>query len=123
MQYMLTIWVEEAKMAASAPEEMKAHVDSFAEFVKDITDRGILKDSAPLQPVATATTVQVRDGEVVTTDGPFAETKEQLAGYFVLECANLDEAIELAARLPAAAAGSIEVRPVNEEMKAMVHGG
>jgi len=123
MQYMLTIWVEEARMAASSPEEMKAHVEAFQEFVKDITDRGLVVSDAPLQPVATATTVRVRDGEVLTTDGPFAETKEQLVGFFVLECADLDEATELASRIPAAAVGSIEVRPVNLEMRAMVHGG
>ena len=122
MQYMLTIWAEEAKMAASTPEEMKGHVEAFQEFVKDITDRGIVVSDAPLQPSATATTVRVRDGEALTTDGPFAETKEQLAGFFVLECADLDEAIELASRIPAAAVGSIEVRPVNLEMRAMVHG-
>ena len=122
MQYLLTIWVEEAKVAASSPEEMKAHAEAFAEFVKEVTDRGILLSSAPLQPAAIATTVRVQDGEVLTTDGPFVETKEQLAGYFVLECPDLDEAIDLASRIPAASAGSIEVRPVNEELRAMVHG-
>jgi hypothetical protein len=123
MQYMLQIWTDEATMAASTPEDMKAHVEAFQDFVKDVTDRGIVVSDAPLQPVATATTVRVRDGEVLTTDGPFAETKEQLVGFFVFECKDLDEAIELASRIPAAAVGSIEIRPVNLELRQMVHGG
>jgi hypothetical protein len=123
MQYMVQIWTDEATMAASTPEQMKAHVEAFQDFVKEVTDRGIVVADAPLQPVATATTVRVRDGEVLTTDGPFAETKEQLVGFFLFEVADLDEAIELASRIPAAAIGSIEVRPVNLELRAMVHGG
>src|SRR5438046_10116757 len=104
MQYMLTIWAEEAKMAASTPEEMKGHVEAFQEFVKDVTDRGIVVSDAPLQPTATATTVRVRDGEALTTDGPFAETKEELVGFFVLGWKDLDEAIVLASRITAASA-------------------
>jgi len=123
MQYMVQIWAPEAAMAASTPEEMKAHVEAFQNYVKEVTDRGIVVSDAPLQATATATTVRVRDGEVLTTDGPFAETKEQLVGFFVFELDNLDEAIELASRIPAAAVGSIEVRPVNLELRAMVHGG
>ncbi len=66
----------------------------------------------PLEPTSTATSVQVRDGEIITTDGPFAETKEQLGGFYILECDNLDQAIEWAAKIPHAASGTIEVRPV-----------
>ena len=123
MQYMVTIWAPEEQMAASTPEQMKAHVEAFQDYVKEVTDRGIVVSDAPLQATASATTVRVRDGEVLTTDGPFAETKEQLVGFFLFELDDLDEAIELASRIPAAAIGSIEVRPVNLELRAMVHGG
>ena len=122
MQYLLTIWVEEALMVEAAPADMKAQLEAFQEFVKEIADRGISIADAPLQPSATATTVRVRDGERLTTDGPFAETKEQLVGFFLLECSDLDEAIDIASRIPSAAVGSVEVRPVNHEMRAMVHG-
>ena len=123
MQYMVSIYAPEEQMAASTPEQMKAHVEAFQDYVKEVTDRGIVVADAPLQATATATTVRVREGEVLTTDGPFAETKEQLVGFFVFELDDLDEAIELASRIPAAAIGSIEVRPVNLELRAMVHGG
>jgi hypothetical protein len=122
VQYLLTIWVEEALMVEAAPADMKAQLEAFQEFVKEIADRGISIADAPLQPSATATTVRVRDGERLTTDGPFAETKEQLVGFFLLECSDLDEAIDIASRIPSAAVGSVEVRPVNLEMRAMVHG-
>ncbi|MEN3307537.1 MAG: hypothetical protein V7603_3739 [Micromonosporaceae bacterium] len=80
-------------------------------WVKEVTDRGVRLDGNRLQPVSDATTVRVRDGETLITDGPFAETKEQIAGYDVIECADLDEAIEVASKHPVASFGSIEVRP------------
>jgi hypothetical protein len=83
-------------------------------FTKDIVDRGIYQSGEALQPTATATTVRVRDGETLSTDGPFAETKEQLGGFYVVEAKDLDEATEIAARIPDVRNGSIEVRPVME---------
>ena len=80
-------------------------------FTKDIVDRGIHKGGEALQQIATATTVRVREGETLTTDGPFAETKEQLGGFYLLECADLDEAIAWAKKVPLSG-GGIEVRPV-----------
>jgi hypothetical protein len=76
--------------------------------------RGILRGGERLRPTTDATTVRVRDGETLTSDGPFAETKEQVGGYFVVECDNLDDAIEAAAKLPGALSGSVEVRPIWE---------
>ncbi len=81
-------------------------------FTQDIVKAGKFKAGDRLQPAATATTVRVRDGKTLTIDGPYAETKEQLGGYYLVEAANLDEAVAIAARIPGARFGSIEVRPV-----------
>jgi hypothetical protein len=89
---------------------MRAHPG----FLQEVQQRGLLIGGAPLQPTSTATTVRVRDGKTMITDGPFAETKEQLAGFYILNCKDLDEAIAMAARIPDAVAGSIEIRPVIE---------
>ena len=86
----------------------------YAEFMKGVAERGVLQGGERLRPTADATTVRVREGEVLSTDGPFAETKEQLAGYFLVDCKNLDEAIEVAALIPGAKSGSVEVRPIWE---------
>jgi hypothetical protein len=82
--------------------------------MKMVSDRGLLQGGERLRPTSDATTVRVRNGEVLSTDGPFAETKEQLGGYFVVDCKDLDEAIEVAGKLPGARQGSIEVRPIWE---------
>jgi hypothetical protein len=79
-----------------------------------VTKNGLMRTGDALQGVATATTVRVRDGKTTTTDGPFAETKEQLGGYYVLDCKDLDEAIACAAKIPGAMRGSIEIRPILE---------
>jgi hypothetical protein len=115
MRYMLLIY-QEGSLAEESPAEIEAHADAFTAYLKGLIDRGIWKASEPLQPVSTATTVRVRDGEVLVTDGPFAETKEQLASFFLIDCRDLDEAIEVAAGIPNARVGSIEVRPVWEDM-------
>ena len=81
-------------------------------FTEDVQKKNLMLGSNALQPVATATTVRVRGGKTETTDGPFAETKEQLGGYYLLDCKDLDQAIEYAARIPSAKNGSVEVRPV-----------
>ena len=89
-------------------------LDRWFAYTKELQDRGLMQGGEALQPIATATTVRVRNGDTVTTDGPFAETKEQLGGFYLLNCKDLDEAIEMAAKMPAAPFGSIEVRPIME---------
>jgi hypothetical protein len=114
MRYLLVIYTPESAGAEATPEQWQNTMDAYNAFTKDITDRGIMLGGEALQPTSTATTVRVRDGETVTTDGPFAETKEQLGGFYMVECKNLDEAIEVGAKIPGAQFGSIEVRPIME---------
>ncbi len=114
MRYALLIYNSEQDWTSQSEEESQAQFQEYMAFTKDIVDRGILQSGEALQPTATATTVRVRDGETLTTDGPFAETKEQLGGFYVVEAKDLDEAIEIAARIPDVRNGSIEVRPVME---------
>jgi hypothetical protein len=118
MRYALLLYQEEPP--EFTPEMIEHHVGEFAAFVKEVTDRGVLRGGSPLSPVQTATAVRIRDGKTLTTDGPFAETKEALAGFFVVECADLDEAIEIASKVPTAAMGTVEVRPVSEEIDALM---
>jgi hypothetical protein len=112
MKYVLTIYADERGFESATPEQMKQVTDAYDAFSKEVRDKGIFLGGEGLQPTSTATTVRVRDGETLTTDGPFAETKEQLNGFYLLECNDLDEAIEWAAKIPGAARGSVEVRPV-----------
>ena len=114
MRYALLIYASEQDWANQSEEESQAQFQEYMAFTKDIVDRGIYQSGEALQPTATATTVRVRDGETLSTDGPFAETKEQLGGFYVVEAKDLDEAIEIAARIPDVRNGSIEVRPVME---------
>ncbi len=114
MRYALLVYANEAVYAAMKPEEYAAMFQGHATFASEAQQRGILADGAPLQPTTTATTVRIRDGRTLITDGPFAETKEQLAGFYILNCRDLDEALAMAARVPDAAYGSIEIRPVME---------
>jgi hypothetical protein len=86
----------------------------YGQFMEEMNERGVLQGGERLRNTTDATTVRVRDGETLTTDGPFAETKEQIGGYFIVDCKDLDEAIEIAAKIPGAAHGSIEVRPIWE---------
>jgi hypothetical protein len=111
MQYALLIYTPEP--SGDVPEDvMAAELDGYAAFTKHIVDRGVMKGGEALEPTATATTVRVQDGRTVTTDGPFAETKETLGGFYLVEAADLDEAIAYAAMIPGAKFGCIEVRPV-----------
>ena len=112
MQYMLLIYTNEAEASGRAPEDMKAMFAEYGEFTKGIIGSGHFKAGDALQPVATATTVRVRNGKQLVTDGPFAETREQLGGYYLIEAKDLDEARGIAAKIPGARLGSIEVRPV-----------
>ncbi len=111
MRYLLLIYTEEPTEAP--PEDvMAAELEGYNAFSKEITDRGLFEAGEALHPTISATTVRVRDGQTVTTDGPFAETKEALGGFYLISAKDLDEAIELAAKIPGATHGSIEVRPI-----------
>jgi hypothetical protein len=112
MQYMLLIYQNEAQMAGQSPEEMQRFMGEYMEFSRSINQSGHFKAGDGLQPTSTATTVRVRDGKQLVTDGPFAETREQLGGYYLIEAKDLDEARSIAARIPSARFGSVEVRPV-----------
>jgi hypothetical protein len=114
MRYVLAIYGSEQGWAEATEADTAAMIAAYDSFTKDIVDRGLFQSGEALQPTSTATTVRVRDGKTLTTDGPFAETKEQLGGYYVVDCKDLDEAIEVAAKIPGASQGSIEVRPVME---------
>ena len=114
MRYALLICTDETAMSAVSPEEAHASTAEYMAWSEEMGKRGLLQGGERLRPTPDATTVQVREGEVVTSDGPFAETKEQMGGFFLVDCKDLDEAIEVAAKLPGARNGSIEVRPIWE---------
>ncbi len=112
MQYMLLIYDDERHFRDMSEEERGKIFQEYGAFTQGLRDRGAFVAGEPLQPISAATTVRVRDGEQLVTDGPFAETKEQLGGYYVVEADSIDEAIEHAAKIPSARYGSIEVRPI-----------
>ena len=112
MQYLLLIYQRESDWAALSETETGKVFQEYMEFSRGIRKSGNYVGGNALQPVETATTVRVKDGKTLTTDGPFAETKEQLGGYFLIEAKDLDDAIAIAARIPDARTGSIEVRPI-----------
>jgi hypothetical protein len=112
MKYMLLIYGEEGM--EMAPSEHEAMMNEYWAYTDMLQKNGHMIVGDALQPVATATTVRVRDGATQTSDGPFAETKEQLGGYYLVEASDLDQAIALAAQIPGAKHGSIEVRPLME---------
>jgi hypothetical protein len=117
VRYALLIYADE-KLRESAPAESVEQMnEAFSAFTTELAESGAWVGGEELQPTATATSVRLQGGvwgDVLTTDGPFAETKEQLGGFYVVECGDLDEAIELAARVPSAPFGTIEVRPLAE---------
>lgn len=114
MRYMLIIAGDESTLAALSPEEGKALVDSYVAFAMDATASGVLQTIERVRPSPEATTVRVRNGKIDTSDGPFADGKEQIAGYAMIDCEDLDQAVEIAAKVPAALTGSVEVRPIWE---------
>jgi hypothetical protein len=115
MKYLCVVYIEEKKLAAVNPSDPDAlNDDECIAYDESLRKRGLCLASEALQPVETATTVRVRNGKVAITDGPFAETKEQLAGFYLIEARDLNEAIQVAAKIPPARIGSIEVRPVRE---------
>jgi len=115
MRYMMLVYTQETYNAT--PEERAQVFNGHMAVQQETSRRGIFRGADPLQTTASATTVRVQNGKVLVTDGPFAETKEQLAGYYILDCADLDEALEWAAKIPSAcggASGCIEVRPIRQ---------
>jgi hypothetical protein len=114
MQYMLLIYASEAEGRRVSEAQMREVMQDYMTFTQSIAEAGQLKAGDPLEGTSTATTVRVRNGKTVVTDGPFAETKEQLGGYYIVEARDLDEAIGIAARVPGARFGSVEVRPIRK---------
>ncbi|HEY0989119.1 MAG TPA: YciI family protein [Kofleriaceae bacterium] len=112
MQYLLLIYDPEKTWATMPEAERNQMFTEYMTFTNDIKTSGHYRAGDALQPTHTATTVRVRDGKMSTTDGPFAETREQLGGYYLVEAKDLDEATRIAARIPSAKIGSIEVRPI-----------
>ena len=112
MQYLLLIYSNEKEMAGRTASAIASMTAEYMEFTKGIIQTGQFKAADRLRPTSEATTVRVRNGQVAVTDGPFAETREQLGGYYLVEAKNLDEATAIAARIPGAKYGSIEVRPI-----------
>ena len=113
MRYLLLIYQDEVAHSQWSEEELAAEYQDYFAFGAETEKLGVSAGDA-LMPTNTATTVRVRNGKIMTTDGPFAETKEQLGGYYMLNCNDLDEAIEIAAKIPGAKHGSIEIRPLME---------
>lgn len=110
MQYAFLIHDDEKNQYIRSPERLAA----YGKFSEEVVNRGMMRGGYRLRPTTAATTVRIRDGKTLLSDGPFAETKEQLGGLYVLECKDLDEALEMAAKIPSADGGSIEVRPIWE---------
>jgi hypothetical protein len=114
MRYLMMICRDEKQTAAVSEAEGSAILAEYGKFMEEMTKRGVLQGGERLRPTTEATTVRVQNGKVLTSDGPFAETKEQLGGYFMVDCKDKDEAIEIASKVPGARLGTIEVRPIWE---------
>lgn len=114
MKYMLMICLEEDRELARNGEQEAATLKEYGAFGEEMGRRGILQGGARLRPTSDATTVRLRNGQVLTADGPFAETKEQIGGFYLVDCQDLDEAIEVAAKIPGARTGAVEIRPIWE---------
>ena len=114
MQYMLLIYENETEMQKISPAEMETIIKEYFAFTDDIVKSGQFKAGDPLESITTATTVRVREGKTLTTDGPFAETKEVLGGFYLINASDLDEALKWAQQIPGAWHGRVEVRPVME---------
>ena len=112
MKYMLLMYWDQSTVPKSTPEEYQAAAQTWSALGDEMKAAGVLESNNGFSPVTNATTVRVRDGKTLTTDGPFAETHEQLGGYYLLDCKDLDEAIGWAAKVPSAKYGTVEVRPL-----------
>lgn len=114
MRYLCLIYDEEKKLEGMSEADSQAFMGEYFAFTEDVRKSGHFQAGEALQPVATATTVRVRNGKISTTDGPFAETKEQLGGFYLIEARDLNDAIQVASRIPSARLGCVEVRPIVE---------
>jgi hypothetical protein len=112
MKYTFLLYGDETRWFNATPEELQEVMAAYEAFSREVTEAGALVAGEPLDATSAATTVRVRDGEPVLSDGPFAETREQLGGFYVLECRDLDEAVRWATKIPAVTEGSVEIRPV-----------
>ena len=112
MKYLLTIYGDESRWAEATPQDLEEMMSAYEAFTREATAAGVMLGGEGLSPSGTATTVRVRGDDVLTSDGPFAETREQLGGYYLVDCGDEEEAIGWAARIPGARHGAIEVRPV-----------
>ena len=112
MKYLLLIYTDETELDRADPADREAINKEYGDLADDLGARGVMQGGEELAPISSATTVRVRDGANLVTDGPYAETKEQLGGYFAIDVNDLDAAIEIAARIPGARTGAIEVRPI-----------
>src|SRR6202000_439929 len=121
MQYLLMVYRSEAEIFKMSDADRQKMTGEYGAYTQSIIQSGHFKAGDGLQPSTTATTVRVRDGKILATDGPFAETREQLGGYYLVEARDLDEAIGIAARIPGAVTGSIEVRPIMIYSPELVH--
>jgi hypothetical protein len=114
-KYAALLYRDETAQPAPNSADMQKLYQAWGAFNKEVAEAGVMTSGTGLQPTPAATTVRVRDGKALTTDGPFAETKEQLAGVLIFDCKDLDEAIQWATRIPDATTGSVELRPVWEQ--------
>lgn len=112
MQFMLMIYGDERAEMAMTEAEREAQMGQYSAYTGELVEAGVIRGGEALMPTTTATTVRVRNGQSITTDGPFAETKEQLGGYYLIDCTNIEEAIGWAAKLPGASTGRVEVAPI-----------
>jgi hypothetical protein len=112
MKYLCLIYDDEAKMAKMTKQEADRLMADYGSFTNDVQTNGRFVAAERLQPISTASTVRVRDGKISTTDGPYAETREQLGGFYLIEGKDLNDAIQTASRIPSARIGAVEVRPV-----------
>ena len=118
MEFLALLHADEDVWERMSDEEREAAYEQYGEFTQAVRDAGVFVDGNELGPTASATTVRVRDGRQVVTDGPYTEVKEALGGYYLLDCASLDEALDWAARIPTASHGAVEVRPVHVDEEA-----
>jgi hypothetical protein len=114
MRYLMMIFYDESEHPEDGSPEQESLWKQYNAFTQHVIDEGAYRGADALHPISTATTVRVRGGGALVTDGPFAETKEQLGGFYVIECNDLDEAIQIAARCPGSEHGTVELRPVIE---------
>ncbi len=118
MQYMALIYADETAWEALSDADRAGVLERYGSFAREAREAGVMAGGDELAPTRDATTVRVREGDTLVSDGPYAEVKEALGGYFLLECASVDEALDWAARIPAAEHGAVEVRPVHVDEEA-----